>query len=370
MGFQIVPMARPQPDAALALFRGYGSGSSRRARGGGLGAPPAPLLTGWVDGVRLDDLVEDFVKMPTRVQAARQEVQDQPHPPRGVPPDWFSELYGDLAFAKSRLVMAFAEAGRAPPPSPALPETAPGLAQHLAEARQLMDEVERLQLGFAALGLRDSPHAREALEALADHFVAADWLRVEARRDLAGTLRRLAAWLRPLREQTELASAFAGGGVAPDGVEDIRTDTAEAADPALQGLLEESGGALSVREAAEAAGVTRQAIHQRLQAGSLFGMRLAGRPYLLPRAQFQEGSRPLAPLPGLADIIALFREAGALGAPLLAFLARPHEGLGEAPASLLARGQIAPVRAAALAWLDLDDDTPPAPRQPKDPESG
>jgi hypothetical protein len=117
-------------------------------------------------------------------------------------------------------------------------------------------------------------------------------------------------------------------------------------------LLEKSEGSLSLTQAANLLGVSRQAMHKRIKAGSALGM-MRGNELVLPRAQFaeQEGSRPEI-LAGIPEVVRLFSVAGGWSA--LQFLVEADPNLAKPPIQALREGRVAEVVSAAKAYLDAD----------------
>jgi Bacterial regulatory protein, Fis family len=114
-------------------------------------------------------------------------------------------------------------------------------------------------------------------------------------------------------------------------------------------LLEKAGGRLSLTEAARLLGMSRQALHKRIKAGSVLGM-MHGTKLVLPKGQFLNGKV----LPGFSDVLKLFEVAGAWSA--LQFLVEPDPNVGERPLEALAKDRVDDVLNAAKAYLDSDED--------------
>lgn len=117
-------------------------------------------------------------------------------------------------------------------------------------------------------------------------------------------------------------------------------------------LLEKSGGGLSLTEAANLLGVTRQALHKQIKAGSALGM-MRGNQLVLPRAQFAGRRDKLKILPGIKQVVRLFSVAGGWSA--LQFLVEVDPNLAKTPIQALTEGRVADVVSAAKAYLDADD---------------
>lgn len=116
-------------------------------------------------------------------------------------------------------------------------------------------------------------------------------------------------------------------------------------------LLEKSGGGLSLTEAANLLGVSRQALHKRIKIGSVLGM-MRGNELVLPRAQFADRRGKLEILPGIQEVVRLFSVAGGWSA--LQFLVELDPNLAKPPIQALAEGRVAEVVSAAKAYLDAD----------------
>jgi hypothetical protein len=279
--------------------------------------------------------------------------------PAPVPPDWFPDLVGDLGYAASRLTMLAAEVDITPPPLPALPgDTRDRVVWHLRQARFDLATVRGLAERIAASGEAAPAGVEQIVHRLAGQFLAGSLLRAEAKRDPAQALRRLSRYLEGLEWQLDDQLAATERPAEPPRPVPREPAGDDADDPGLDTLMERAGGAWSLAEAAEHCGVTRQAMHARLKAGTAFGL-MQGREYRLPRAQFVEADGRATPLPGLVPVIGLFRAWSTAGAPLLEFLVSPSPHLDVTPLEALRAGRAEAVLAAARTRLDLEDENPP-----------
>ncbi|MDN5752769.1 MAG: helix-turn-helix domain-containing protein [Nitrosospira sp.] len=118
-------------------------------------------------------------------------------------------------------------------------------------------------------------------------------------------------------------------------------------------LLEKADGGLSLTQAAELLGVSRQAVHKRVKARTILGM-MDGAELVLPRAQFMETDGRVEVLPGIAEVLKHFKVAGDWSA--LQFLVEPDPNLADVPLHALVEGRIGDVCHAAKAYLDIDED--------------
>ena len=141
-----------------------------------------------------------------------------------------------------------------------------------------------------------------------------------------------------------------------DREDDAAIISPEARFPAARdALLERAGGGLSLREAADALGVTRQALHKRIVKGTVLGM-MRDREIVVPVIQLtgDEGSKKDV-LPGVDHVARLFEEADAGPWSALQFLVEKDPNLGRAPIDALRAGEASKVATAARAYLGLDE---------------
>lgn len=117
-------------------------------------------------------------------------------------------------------------------------------------------------------------------------------------------------------------------------------------------LLERAGGGLSLTQGAKLLGITRQALHKRIKAGTALGM-MDGEKLVLPRLQFVTGGDKVKLVNGLSDVVSLFERAGGWSA--LQFLVENDPNVGAAPIEGLNAGRVKAVVAAARAYLGLDE---------------
>jgi len=132
------------------------------------------------------------------------------------------------------------------------------------------------------------------------------------------------------------------------------TDEQRFADLTAQ-LLERAGGGVSLTEGAKLLGISRQALHKRVQAGSALGMK-QGAEIVLPRAQFMASEGKTRLLDGLSKVVTLFEASKAGAWSALQFLIDPDPNLGSAPLDFLREGRIEAVENAARAYLGVDED--------------
>jgi|GEM_PF-2719652 len=141
--------------------------------------------------------------------------------------------------------------------------------------------------------------------------------------------------------QIEHAATLIAGAHGP--TEPAKDDQAEV----KAALLEKAGGGLSLTEAAALLGVSRQAVHKRVKAGTVLAM-MDGPALILPRDQFT----PAGIVAGIAAVVARFKVAGAWSA--LQFLVEPDPSLGGIPLDALKDGRTDDVVHAAEAYLDIE----------------
>lgn len=118
-------------------------------------------------------------------------------------------------------------------------------------------------------------------------------------------------------------------------------------------LLKKAGGGLSLTQGAERLGITRQALHKRIKAGTALGM-MDGDELVLPTLQFADGSEKVRMIKGLEHVVRLFERSGGWAA--LQFLIEMDPNLAAAPIEALRVGKVKDVVAAARAYLSLDEE--------------
>lgn len=117
-------------------------------------------------------------------------------------------------------------------------------------------------------------------------------------------------------------------------------------------LLERAGGGASLTEGARLLGISRQALHKRIKAGSALGI-MDGQKLVFPRLQWVQRGQGMEQVAGLSELLPLFDEAGGWSA--LQFLIEIDPNLSEPPIDALRAGRVADVVAAARAYLGLDE---------------
>lgn len=118
-------------------------------------------------------------------------------------------------------------------------------------------------------------------------------------------------------------------------------------------LLQRAGGGLSLTEASDRLGISRQGLHKRVKTGSALGL-MFGSELVFPLAQWVVDASKLVPINGLKRVIQLFDTAGGWSA--LQFLIEQDPNLGTSPRLALIDGRESEVAAAAEAYLGLEGD--------------
>jgi hypothetical protein len=119
-------------------------------------------------------------------------------------------------------------------------------------------------------------------------------------------------------------------------------------------ILQKAGEPLSLTNAAARLGISRQALHKRIQAGSALGL-MRGSELVVPSAQFLERDGKSKIVGGLSNIVALFEEAGAGRWSAIQFLTEIDPLLKAAPLDVLKRGDTDAVVVAARGYLGVDE---------------
>lgn len=136
--------------------------------------------------------------------------------------------------------------------------------------------------------------------------------------------------------------------------------TAKAADNARlheiqEELLKRAGERLTLTEAAQRLGISRQAVHKKIKNGSALGL-MIGQTFVIPSAQFVESEKGTKIVAHLADVLTLFTKAGAGAWSALQYLVDPDPALGGAiPLDLLKAGDSDLVVTMARAYLGQDE---------------
>ncbi|AHI24699.1 hypothetical protein H845_747 [Komagataeibacter xylinus E25] len=141
-----------------------------------------------------------------------------------------------------------------------------------------------------------------------------------------------------------------------ESVQDELVTVNQGFEQARDALLERAGGSLSLTEAAQTLGITRQALHKRIMSGTVLGMMGAGNEIIVPKLQiFAAGEKPEI-LRGISAVTKLFKEASAGSWMALQFLVDSDPNLGRTPIEALRVGEPECVVQAARANLHLDEE--------------
>jgi hypothetical protein len=119
-------------------------------------------------------------------------------------------------------------------------------------------------------------------------------------------------------------------------------------------ILQKAGEPLSLTSAAARLGISRQALHKRVQAGSALGL-MRGSELVIPSAQFVERDDKSKIVDGLSEIVALFDQAGAGRWSAIQFLTEIDPLLKAAPLDVLKRGDTDAAVVAARGYLGVDE---------------
>jgi hypothetical protein len=195
----------------------------------------------------------------------------------------------------------------------------------------------------------------EAFRVLADLTTAGPQLQSLVRRNRALAVKELAKHLDLVRQQFEataaledtLADAEAAGGDSPN--------SGASFEGVSEALLERAGGSLSLTQATKLLGVSRQALHKRIAAGTALGM-MIGNEIAVPKLQFSEKGGRQEILAGIGTVMKLFKDSEAGPWMALQFLLDPDPNLGKSPIDALRAGDERLVVQAARAYLHLDEE--------------
>jgi hypothetical protein len=197
----------------------------------------------------------------------------------------------------------------------------------------------------------------EAFRVLADLTTAGPQLQVLIRRNRALAIKELATHLDLVRQQFEATAALEDTLAAPDTPEGDNSTRSQgdAFEGVSSALLERAGGALSLTQATKLLGVSRQALHKRIAAGTALGM-MIGSEIAVPKLQFSETGGRQEILPGIGPVTKLFKDTQAGPWMALQFLVDPDPNLGKSPIEALRAGEDRVVEQAARAYLHRDEE--------------
>lgn len=131
---------------------------------------------------------------------------------------------------------------------------------------------------------------------------------------------------------------------------------ADDVDKVLGALLKESGGALTLTEAADRMRMTKAGVHKKIKKAQALGV-MRERRLMLPACQFVElpdGAYGI--VQGLAEVLRLFAEGKEGPVSTLQWLLTPHPNLDATPMATLHAQNSNAVRRAAQTYLQLDED--------------
>jgi len=154
-------------------------------------------------------------------------------------------------------------------------------------------------------------------------------------------------------EQLALTASLSEDLSAESAAADKVTDAARL-DALQEALLDKAGARLTLTEASERLGISRQALYKKIKTGAALGL-MIGDTFVVPEAQLVAGKDGSSVVAHLRDVLSLFTEAGAGGWSALEYLIEPDPALGgDVPLDRLKAGDAKLVVAAARAYLGLD----------------
>jgi hypothetical protein len=197
--------------------------------------------------------------------------------------------------------------------------------------------------------------ATEAIALLAELTPVPSQIVALYRSSRAEGLAELARHLEVVDRQYALAASLIGRREAGEGGHPSAESAAAAGFAAArEALLAAAGGGLSLTEAAQALGVSRQNLHKRIHTGSALGMLLDSR-IVVPKLQLVVGDGRTTIVAGIERVLRPFLDAKAGAWSALQFLLDLDPNLGRPPIDALHAGDIAGVAHAARAYLGLDE---------------
>jgi hypothetical protein len=196
--------------------------------------------------------------------------------------------------------------------------------------------------------------AAEAVALLAELTPVPSQIVALYQRDRAEGLAELTRQLEIVDRQYALAASLIGRLEAGEGMRSPAELSAAGFAASREALLAAAGGALTLTEAAQALGMTRQNLHKRIHAGSALGMLLDNR-IMVPKLQLVADDGRTALIAGIDRVVRPFLEAKAGAWSALQFLLDPDPNLGRRPIEALRAGDISGAEHATRAYLGLDD---------------
>jgi hypothetical protein len=196
--------------------------------------------------------------------------------------------------------------------------------------------------------------AAEAVALLAELTPVPSQIVALYHRNRSEGLAELARQLEVVDRQYALAASLIGRLEAEEGTRSPLEPSSAGFAAARDALLEAAGGVLTLTEAAQALGMTRQNLHKRIHVGSALGMLLDNR-IVVPKLQLVANDGRTALIPGIDRVVRPFLEAKAGAWSALQFLLDPDPNLGRPPIEALRAGDVSGTEYAARAYLGLDD---------------
>lgn len=195
----------------------------------------------------------------------------------------------------------------------------------------------------------------EAFRVLADLTTAGPQLQALVRRNRILAVKELAKHLDLVRQQFEATAALEDTLADAEALEGDLPHSGASFEGINEALLERAGGSVSLTQATKLLGVSRQALHKRIAAGTALGM-MIGKEIAVPKLQFSEKGGRREILPGVGTVTKLFKDSEAGPWMALQFLADPDPNLGKSPIEALRAGDERLVEQAARAYLQLDEE--------------
>jgi hypothetical protein len=197
------------------------------------------------------------------------------------------------------------------------------------------------------------PLAYQAFFGLCDLTPADSQLRTLVTKDRSRAFHELARHLDIVADQLKLAVQLAADlEIVP--VNEATSDAERGLDSVQAEILTKAGEPLSLTKAAARLGISRQALHKRIRAGTSLGV-MRGSELVVPAAQFVERDGKLRTVEGLRDILSVFNKAGAGTWSALQFLTDRDPLLKATPFDVLKGGDKHAAAAAARGYLSLDE---------------
>ena len=201
--------------------------------------------------------------------------------------------------------------------------------------------------------LEVEPLYRTAFRSLCELTPADSQLKLLFEKDRPRACRELVRHIDIVADQLALANDLADE-LSQQNTTDQAADDRARLNAVQKQLLQKAGGQMSLTQASERLGMTRQGLHKKIKARTVLGL-VVGEALVVPSGQFTTSSEGIQVVPNLKDLLSVFVDSGAGLWASLQFLVEYDPALRAVPLDRLKQGEAEQVIAAARAYLGLDE---------------